>query len=126
MKSPFVSGLAVLEHELAQERATSLGRSGRRLETALAALRAHDETMQRDPGPVTAQGRNARRELLLEAGEALWYFIVQRELTGLCDSADVMRDYQVPKAVQACMGLRPPRSPSATEIAPSPLTAPSI
>jgi hypothetical protein len=102
-----VSGLSVLEHEVAQERAATLGRLGRRLEAALAALRAHDEANQ--PAVArSAQDRKARRQLVLEAGEALWYLVIQRELTGFRHNKDLMRDYRVPKDVQACMGPCPP------------------
>lgn len=103
MSNRRISGLAQLEYEVVQERAATLGRLGRRLEEALAALREHDAAQQE---PVTASGRAARRQLVLEAGEALWYFVIQRELTGFRDSTQVMRDYRVPKEVQACMGVR--------------------
>jgi uncharacterized protein DUF6665 len=104
----FQSGLAILESELAQERAATLGRLGRRLEKALADLRAHDEAQQ-EPAAL-AKNSSARRELVLEAGEALWYLVIQRELTGFRENRTLMRDYGVPGEVQACMGLRPPRS----------------
>jgi hypothetical protein len=104
-----VSGLSVLESELAQERAATLGRLGRRLEAALASLRAHDEARQQRPDVApSARDRKARRELVLEAGEALWFLVIQRELTGFRHNKDLMRDYRVPKDVQACMGPRPP------------------
>ena len=92
-----ISGLALLEYEIAQERAATLGRLRRRLEKALAALREHDAACQQP---------ERRRQLVLEAGEALWHFVIQRELTGFHDSAEVMRDYRVPRDVQACMGVR--------------------
>ena len=44
----------------------------------------------------------------MEAGEALWFLVIQRELTGFRHNKDLMRDYRVPKDVQACMGPRPP------------------
>jgi hypothetical protein len=39
----------------------------------------------------------------MEAGHALWMFVVQREACGLRDSRTVMRDYNVPGEVQQCM-----------------------
>ena len=90
------SGWAVLEHEIAEERASALGRLGRRLEAALAALAA----CPREP----TSERKTRDRLLGEAGYALWLFIVQREACGLNDSTHVTRTYGVPKEIYARMG----------------------
>src|ERR1700722_11260047 len=90
------SGYATLEYEIAQEKASALGRLGRRLEAALAALAACPPTAPSD--------RSVRDSLVKEAGYALWLFIVQREACGLNDSRHVMRDYGVPKEVYARMG----------------------
>lgn len=89
---------AALDYEIAQEKASSLGRLGRSLEAALAALRAHD---------AQDGSREARRALVAEAGYALWLFVVQREALGLRDTRQLMRDYQVPPEVQGRMGLLP-------------------
>lgn len=86
-----------LDYEVAQEQAATLGRAGRALETALAALNEHDRS-----------GRNAdetRRMLVADAGDALWHFIIQRECCGLRDARAVMRDYRVPQEVQNRMGI---------------------
>jgi hypothetical protein len=91
---------AALDFEIAQEKASSLGRLGRGLEAALAALREHDA---KEP----EGSREARRALVAEAGYALWLFVVQRESLGLRDARQVMRDYQVPPEVQGRMGLLP-------------------
>src|SRR6266568_3995421 len=89
---------AALEYEIVREKASSLGRLGRRLEAALAALQAFDQSHVR-------RNRSGEREALLaEAGTLLWYFIVQREACGLRDSARVMQDYGVPRDVRARMG----------------------
>jgi hypothetical protein len=92
---------ATLDYELAQEKASSLGRLGRGLEAALAALREHDAKELADGA------REARRALVAEAGYALWLFVVQREALGLRDTRQLMRDYQVPPEVQGRMGLLP-------------------
>ena len=55
--------------------------------------------------PLTAH----RRELVQQASEALWYFIVQREACGLRDPRPVIRDYRVPAEVYGRMGARAPR-----------------
>jgi hypothetical protein len=90
------SGYATLEYEIAQERASALGRLGRRLEVALAALAACP--------PTTTSERTTRDSLVEEAGYALWLFVAQRESCGLNDSTHVMQTYGVPNEVYARMG----------------------
>lgn len=94
------SGYAALRYEIVQEKASALGRLGRRLEGALAALAACLRTPNFSP--------EIRDGLVEEAGYALWLFVVQREACGLIDSSRIMRTYGVPKEVYAQMG------PSAT------------
>ena len=92
------SGYATLEYEVAQEKASALGRLGRRLEAALTALAAC---------PRTANSvRKIRDNLVEQAGYALWLFIVQREACGLNDIAQVRQSYAVPNEVYARMGRR--------------------
>jgi len=94
---------AALDYEIAQEKASTLGRLGRALEAALAALREHDEQTS-EPSPET---QKARRALVAQAGHALWLFVVQRESLGLRDIRQLMRDYRVPAEVQNRMGVLP-------------------
>ena len=91
-----------IEYEIAREKAAALGRIARRLEDALAALAAFDaEPPPRDP---------ARREPLLRAaGEALWYYVVQREAIGMRDTDDLLRELRIPREVQLRMGVSPSR-----------------
>jgi hypothetical protein len=100
----------VLSYELAEEKASALGRMGRALEKALATLREFDATHPRSDAPA----RPERRVLVAEAGHALWMLMVQREACGLRDTRMMMRDYGVPGEVQMCMGVSPPskRRPS--------------
>jgi uncharacterized protein DUF6665 len=93
----------VLHYELVQEQASALGRLGRALEAALAALRAFDRAHPRGEAPSDAV-RQTRRALVRAAGRALWMFVVQREACGLRDSRIVMREYDVPAEVQQRMG----------------------
>lgn len=86
--------MAALDYEIAQEQASALGRLGRALESALAAL-AERQAKERD-------ATHAR--LVQEASDALWYFIVQREACGLRDPRPVIREYRVPPEVYARMG----------------------
>jgi hypothetical protein len=97
----------VLDYEIVQEQASALGRMGRALEEALAALRQFDAV---DPGAdATASAREGRRALVAKARHALWMFVVQREACGLRDSRAIMREYRVPAEVQQCMGIVPAR-----------------
>jgi hypothetical protein len=98
------SPAAVLDYELAQEKASALGRLGRGLEAALTELHAFDATRQ--PAKDT---RDARSTLVAKAGHALWLLVVQREALGLRDTRQLMRDYQVPGDVQHRMGVLPPK-----------------
>jgi hypothetical protein len=95
----------ILHYEIVQEQASALGRMGRTLEQALARLREFDAAHAAAETPASMQP--ARRKLVLEAGQALWMFVVQREASGLRDSRHIMRSYNVPGEVQLCMGLIP-------------------
>jgi uncharacterized heparinase superfamily protein len=99
-----------LDQEILQEQATALGRLGRALERALAALRTFEDThglAETSDGAIAPEIRAERARLRHEAGAALWQFIIQREACGLRDSRQVMRDYRVPAEVQARMGAMP-------------------
>jgi hypothetical protein len=91
----------VLDYEIVQEQAAALGRIGRALEAALARLAEFDAAH----AGAAASVRPLRRALVMEAGHALWMFVVQREACGLRDSRAVMRDYDVPDEVLQHMGL---------------------
>jgi hypothetical protein len=93
--------VVALDYEIAQEQASALGRSGRALEAALAALADYDR--QAAPG-------SDRAQLLQAASDALWRFVVQREACGLRDPRPVIRDYRVPAEVQSRMGAFGPSS----------------
>jgi hypothetical protein len=47
------------------------------------------------------------RRALSAAGEALWYYVIQREVCGLRDSEAVMRQLGVPREVRLRMGYVP-------------------
>jgi hypothetical protein len=89
----------VLDYEIVQEQAAALGRMGRALEASLARLAEFDAAHVGAPTSV----RHTRRALVMEAGHALWMFVVQREACGLRDSRTIMRDYGVPDEVQRHM-----------------------
>ena len=96
---------SVLGYEIAQEQAAALGRLGRALEAALAALSQHDGQQIQSAGRREREPAGAVRERLLRAaGDALWCFVVQREACGLRDQRVIMREYRVPLEVQNRMG----------------------
>jgi hypothetical protein len=87
------SGASVLDAELMAERASSLGRSGREVERALANLEA------------AAPESSARPALLHAAADAVWRYFVQREACGLLDHTQVVELYRIPGAVLARLGV---------------------
>jgi len=99
-KNIWTDNSTALDYEIAQEKASTLGRLGRALETALAALREFDTQSH----ATSAADTQARGKLVTAASRALWHFVVQREALGLRDSRQVMRDYRVPTEVQNRMG----------------------
>jgi hypothetical protein len=96
----------VLADEFGREKASALGRLGRALEAALAALAEFDAGHSRRSS--AAEDRQLRASLVAEASVALWHFVVQREACGLRDIRYVLRDYRVPPEVAARMGALPP------------------
>jgi hypothetical protein len=94
-----------LGYEIAQEQAAALGRLGRALEAALAALSEHDgRHAHSGDRPHQAHASAARERLLRDASNALWCFVVQREAVGLRDQRAIMREYRVPIEVKNRMG----------------------
>lgn len=88
----FETGEAVLRYELLQEQAAALGRTGERMEAALAALRDH--------------AGDGRAEVLKAAADAVWCFLVQREVMGLRDRAAIVAQYAIPREVMNRLGAR--------------------
>ncbi|MHB8268296.1 DUF6665 family protein [Bradyrhizobium sp.] len=93
------SGYATLEYEIAEEKASALGRLGRRLDAALAALAACPRA--------AGSNREIRDRLVEQAGYALWLLAAQREACGLNNLAHLLQVYRVPNEVVACMGPLP-------------------
>ena len=103
--------IAALDYEIAQEQVAALGRMGRALEAALAALTEYDrnhgakDSGAKDSGAKDSGAKDAARARLVgDASDALWCFMVQREAIGLRDPRPVMRDYRVPAEVHNRMG----------------------
>ena len=93
----------VLKHELAEERAGALGRSGRRLEHALERFRDHEASRP--------SGADTKRERLLwDLAERVEAFVVQREACGLRDSRHVLKHFDIPREAIARVGARRPKT----------------
>lgn len=90
----------IFEYELLQEKAATLARLGRRASAALDALKAFDAA----PGDA-----GERDELVRAAGEAMWYYVIQREVCGFRDSEALLRQLAVPREVRLRMGVFPRR-----------------
>jgi len=87
-------GIDPLEHEIAAEKAASLGRAGRKVEESVGRLRAH-------------QGEPAERIVLLkDAAEAVYAYFIQREICGLRRHQDVIREYRIPNEVLSRLGAK--------------------
>ncbi|MBV9772435.1 MAG: hypothetical protein JO040_00700 [Gemmatimonadetes bacterium] len=99
-------GVEALHYEVAQEKAYALARMSGRLQEALRALEAFDTA---HAGPLELGLALERKELVAAAGEALWFYVVQREVCGLRDNEAVLRELRVPREVRLRMGLNPSR-----------------
>lgn len=95
------TGWDVLQHEIREEQASTIGRLGRELRAALDALDACDR-------------HNEQRARLVDAAAyALWNFVVQRDCSGFRFTQQVLDDYAVPAEVRVKMGaVRSPAAPS--------------
>lgn len=77
------------------ETASSLGRHGRMVEQAMAALHGFD----------AASGKAEDRLVLVKAAaRAVWAYFVQRELCGMRDHRDIIRFYGIPQDVLVRLG----------------------
>jgi hypothetical protein len=92
-----------IEAEVIAEQAASLGRAARRLEKALATLAAFDAGQKLSAPEIGRPAFRTRPEILVEAREALWFLIVQREACGFRHSDEVLSAYSVPPEISVGM-----------------------
>ena len=85
--------LGVLDHEIAAEKASALGRAGERVEKSLLLL-------EREPNDAAD-----RPQLLKDAANAVYAYFIQRELCGLRRHNDAIREYKIPREVLARLGV---------------------
>lgn len=79
-----------LEYELQEGRAIALGKAGQKLEAALALLTASE---------------GEREQLLADAADAVWSYMIVRETLGFHDHALALGVYRVPPQVMARVGV---------------------
>jgi hypothetical protein len=91
------TGQEILEYEIREEQAATIGRLARELQAALDTLKAAD------------RGDPRRAHLVDAAAYALWNFVVQRECSGFRWTEQVLEDYVVPAEVRVRMGVVRPR-----------------
>jgi hypothetical protein len=87
-------GESVLAYEIMAEKAASLGRAGKTIETALAKL-------QNFAGPAAEHA-----VLVQSAADAVHAFLIQRELCGMMQHDDAIAHYRVPREILAKMGVK--------------------
>jgi hypothetical protein len=87
---PKPSDISPLEAEVMAEQAAALAHSGRRVETALAAL--------------AEAGGGERPQALKAAADAVYGFFIQREIVGMRDHRGVIEHYAIPREVLARLG----------------------
>jgi hypothetical protein len=91
--------------EIASEKAGALSRVAEALERALADLARADAAVAAATR-ATAALLAYRQDCLSEAGERLWYLVIQREALGLMRHDTVFDVYRVPREVRLAMGPR--------------------
>lgn len=88
--------LDAFAYEAAAETAAALGRAGKKLEAALAALERHDAT----PG-----ANRDRDELVQEAADCAFALFIQRDFLGLKSDHHLTRTYDIPREVMVRIGV---------------------
>ena len=91
----FQTGASILDYEIQEERANALGSAGRKVETALEALRAFD---------AQAGAPDERLVLVKAAAKAVWHYFIQREACGIRNQRPAIEHYGIPREVLARLG----------------------
>jgi hypothetical protein len=90
-----------LKHEVAEEKAGALGRTGRQLEHALELFRVYEAS--------NVSHADAKRERLLwDLADRIYAFVVQREACGLRDVRHALELYDIPREAIGRVGARRP------------------
>ncbi len=106
------TGWDVLQYEILEEQASTIGRLGRELRAALDALDAFDRQ--------AGDSRDEQRARLVDAAAyALWNFVVQRDCSGFRFTQQLLDDFAVPAEVRVKMGTVRSRQTVRSSAAPS-------
>jgi hypothetical protein len=92
-----------LNAEILAEKATAYFATIKKMEAALAALQAFDHS-KTAATPTALTGVRRREELLAEAGEIVWFFIIQREAMKLPYYEELFAEFEIPDEVRNHMG----------------------
>ncbi len=95
LRQALSSGFGPVENEIVAEKASALGHHGRLAQSAVAALHEFDAAPK--PGV-------ERLTLVKKAAREVWKYFIQRELCGLRDQRDVIREYRIPAEVLMRLG----------------------
>jgi hypothetical protein len=95
LREALTSGFGPVENEIMAEKASALGHHGRLAEKAVAALHAHDA----QPDPAID-----RLVLVKAASREVWKYFIQREMCGMRDHREVIREYRIPQDVLLRLG----------------------
>jgi len=95
LRQALSTGFGPVENEIVAEKASALGHHGRLAQKAVAALHAFDAA------PDTGV---ERLTLVKTAAREVWKYFIQRELCGLRDQRDVIREYRIPQEVLMRLG----------------------
>ena len=98
------TGWSVLDYELREQKAHTLGTLSGQVEQSVAALQAFDA------GALASDRDDRRRALLDEAADRVWAFMIQRELCGLRNWEAMVRDYNIPREVLNRVGQVRPKA----------------
>jgi hypothetical protein len=102
------TGQAVLEYEMREDQAVTMGRLSRELRSALDALNGFEK--RPSTATMAADRRRQKRADLVDAASyALWHFVVQLECSGFRTIDRLLEEYAVPPEVRARMGAIRPR-----------------
>lgn len=95
LRERLTSGFGPIENEIMAEKASALGHHGRMAQKAVAALHAFD---------AAPHAGVERLTLVKTAAREVWKYFIQRELCGVRDQRDVIREYRIPQEVLMRLG----------------------
>jgi hypothetical protein len=99
IRSALLEPLAVEVH-IRQEKASSLRRTGDKLDTLIAELVQEEAALRALSGPPRASRVKLYEQMRADAEYQRWCLVVQREAMGLWNHAEVELMYPIPPAVK--------------------------